>query len=129
MTAPGSEQISRGVTPLYGALLLNVVDYTHIGREMLRRIERNGLSVRRALSYRAQMVERSEARRFAGVRPPTSELVTKNRAYDFLDQLDVRRPQTDKRVFQFKQLPADWAAMEISDGGCVGLAHAATGSS
>lgn len=84
--------------------LLDQASPHHVTHNVLRRIERQGLSIRRGLSFSAQMIAMSEARRLSVLRP-SWQLDAKNSAYAFLDRLDVRRPQSDSRAYRFAEIP------------------------
>lgn len=84
--------------------LLATVSPHHVSHNVLRRIERNRLSVRKSVSFTAQMHQMSEARHL-GVLRPSWKLDTKNNAYSFVDLLGVRRPKSDKSVYKLKNTP------------------------
>lgn len=86
--------------------LLDQASPHHITHNVLRRIERRGLSMPRGISFRAKMLEMSEARKL-GVLRPTWALDAKNRAYSLLDELEVRRPHSDSRQYTFDKLPRE----------------------
>jgi hypothetical protein len=75
--------------------LLDHADPATVAHPQLRIIERHRLSVRRGLSFRAIMVQRSEAARHAGVRDRAWQLDDKAAGYRFADTLGVRRPAGD----------------------------------
>lgn len=77
------------------AELLAHVDPTTVTHPQLRIIERYRLSVGRGLSFRAIMMQRSEATRHAGVRDRAWALDDKPAGYRFADALGVRRPVAD----------------------------------
>lgn len=82
---------------------LNEATPFHISHSILRRMERRGLSLRKGLSFRVNMLEMSEARNL-GILRPSWALDTKNSAYTFLDQLGVRRPQSDDQTYRFSDI-------------------------
>jgi hypothetical protein len=75
--------------------LLDHVDPATVTHPQLRIIERHRLSVRRGLSFRQIMIQRSEAGRHAGVRDRAWLLDDKLAGYRFADALGVRRPAAD----------------------------------
>lgn len=75
--------------------LLDYADPTTVGHPQLRIVEKHRLSVRRGLSFHAIMLQRSEARRHAGVRDRVWRLDDKAAGYRFADALGVRRPASD----------------------------------
>src|SRR5699024_3357377 len=77
----------------------------HLSHAVLRRIERNRLSVSRSISFRAKIHEMSEARNLKGLLRPSWRLDTKNRAYDFADAIGARRPDSDKDSYKFSDVP------------------------
>lgn len=77
------------------AELLEHVDPATVTHPQLRIIERHRLSVRRGLSFRTIMLQRSEAARHLGVRDRAWLLDDKLAGYRFADALGVRRPQAD----------------------------------
>lgn len=83
--------------------ILDAADPFHITHNVLRRIERKGLSVRRGLSFRANMMEMSEAGKLGTLRP-SWVLDAKNTAYGFLDSLGVRRPASDTRAYTWSEI-------------------------
>ncbi|MDZ5077003.1 ATP-grasp fold amidoligase family protein [Nesterenkonia sp. HG001] len=86
--------------------LLDQAGPQHVTHNVLRRIERRGLRVPKGISFRAKMLEMSEARKL-GVLRPTWALDQKNSAYAFLDGLGVRRPQSDTQTYSFDALPRE----------------------
>jgi len=78
--------------------LLDFAPPTAINHPQLRIIENHRLSVRRALSFHAIMLQRSEAARHVGVRDPVWRLDHKATGYKFADLLGVRRPATDLTI-------------------------------
>lgn len=87
--------------------ILDAADPFHITHNVLRRIERKGLSVRRGLSFRANMMEMSEARKLGTLRPSWA-LDGKTKAYALLDALQVRRPESDSRTYRFAEISPDF---------------------
>lgn len=83
--------------------LLAHVDAQHISHGVLRRIERAKLSVRRGISFRAQMLEMSESRHL-GVHRPMWKLDDKYKAYAFADAVGVRRPRAEPHTSRLDQL-------------------------
>lgn len=83
--------------------ILDAADPFHITHNVLRRIERKGLSVRRGLSFRANMMEMSEARKLDTLRPSWA-LDEKTKAYALLDALHIRRPESDSRTYRFSEI-------------------------
>jgi hypothetical protein len=90
--------------------VLRRVPADRVAHGALRRIERNGLSVARGLSFKARIVAMSEVRRF-GVFRPSWELDTKNTAYRFLDALEVRRPFSDSKARRFDSISAQFPSV------------------
>lgn len=83
--------------------LLDAANPFHITHNVLRRIERKGLSVRKGLSFRVNMMEMSEARKL-GVLRPSWALDEKTKAYALLDSLKLRRPESDSRAYRFSEI-------------------------
>lgn len=83
--------------------LLDQASPHHVPHTVLRRIERQGLSVRRGLSFSAEMIKMSEARSL-GVLRPSWALDAKNSAYALLDNLGVRRPDSDAKTYRFDEI-------------------------
>ncbi len=75
--------------------LLEHADPTAVPHPQLRIIERHQLSVRRGISFRAIMLQRSEAAKHVGVRDRAWLLDDKVVGYRFADALGVRRPAGD----------------------------------
>ncbi|MBA0124301.1 hypothetical protein H0B56_01960 [Haloechinothrix sp. YIM 98757] len=75
--------------------LLRVTEPRHLTHAMVRRLERNDLSLPSGLSFRSLMLEQSEARRL-GVFRPGWLLDNKAKAYAFVDEVGVRRPRCDR---------------------------------
>lgn len=90
--------------------VLDVATPFHISHNVLRRIERRGLSVRRGLSFRANMMEMSEARKLDVLRP-SWVLDEKNSAYSFLDNLGVRRPKSDSRAYTWSEIRPEFPSV------------------
>ncbi|WP_317492664.1 ATP-grasp fold amidoligase family protein [Haloechinothrix sp. LS1_15] len=83
--------------------LLDAAEPGHLTHPMVRCLERNDLSLRSGLSFRALMVAQSEARR-AGTFRAGWLLDNKTNAYAFVDELGVRRPKTDRAVHRIGEL-------------------------
>lgn len=77
----------------------------HISHNALRRTERNRLSMKRSISFRTKVHEMSEARYLGGVLRPTWKLDIKNSAYEFVDAIGARRPESDKQRYSFAEAP------------------------
>lgn len=90
--------------------LLDAASPFHITHNVLRRIERKGLTVRRGLSFRANMMEMSESRKLEVLRP-SWVLDGKNTAYAFLDAMGVRRPHSDDRAYKFSEITPKFPAV------------------
>ncbi|SNR74412.1 L-alanine-DL-glutamate epimerase [Haloechinothrix alba] len=75
--------------------LLRVTEPRHLTHAMVRRLERNDMSLPSGLSFRSLMLEQSEARRL-GVFRPGWLLDNKAKAYAFVDEVGVRRPRCDR---------------------------------
>jgi hypothetical protein len=86
--------------------LLSFAEPRHLTHPMVRRLERNRLSLRPGLSFRSIMLEQSEAR-LLGVFRPAWLLDNKSRAYAFVDALGVPRPRSDRTVRSLEQIPQD----------------------
>src|SRR5699024_3159730 len=83
--------------------ILDAADPFHITHNVLRGIERKGLSVRRGHSCRANMMEMSEARKLGALRPSWA-LEEKTKAYALLDALHIRRPESDSHTYRFSEI-------------------------
>lgn len=86
--------------------LLRFAEPKHLTHPMVRRLERNGLSLHSGLSFRATMLEQSEARRL-GIFRPAWKLDNKRAAYEFIDALGVRRPKSDGKIRRIDTLEPD----------------------
>lgn len=83
--------------PEWKRRMQNVLDFVspvHLPHSFLRTIEHRKLSVRRGLSFKAFMVQESENRRL-GLEPTSWLLDQKLAAYNFIDELKVRRPASE----------------------------------
>lgn len=69
----------------------------------LRRMERRNVSLTRALSFQGKISEASEARQI-GLRNPAWLLDDKIAAYKFIDSLNIPRPASDHRIYQFSEI-------------------------
>lgn len=101
---------SPGALRRLSATLLDTVSPQHISHNVLRRIERNRLSVRRSISFKAKVHEMSEARNL-GVLRPTWKLDAKNAAYSFVDAVGARRPKSDAKTYAFADLPIEFPSV------------------
>ncbi len=79
------------------AALLDVAEPRHLAHRMVRTMERHRLSLRAGLSFKAEMVKQSEARRL-GIRQPAWSLDRKDAAYRFINRLGVRAPRSTDPV-------------------------------
>lgn len=84
--------------------LLEQAEPRHISHNVMRRIERNRLSVRRSISYSDKIHEMSEARKL-GTLQPSWKLDIKNAAYNFVDAIGGRRPHSDKVQYSIPDIP------------------------
>lgn len=90
--------------------ILDATTPFHITHNVLRRIERKGLSVRRGLSFRANMMEMSEARKLDVLRPAWV-LDAKNSAYSLLDEIGARRPKSDRRAYTWSEIKPEFPSV------------------
>lgn len=97
--------LAKQTTPL-----LSRVRPHQVSHNVLRRIERSRLSVRKSISFTAQMHQMSEARHL-GVLRPSWKLDVKNNAYHFVDLLGVRRPKSDKETYKWADTPKSFPSV------------------
>lgn len=84
--------------------LLDAVPPDAVDHPPLRTIERHGLSIRRGLSFRSIMIQRSEASRHAGVKDRGWWLDEKLAGFRFADKLGVRRPAAELEPLTLSEL-------------------------
>ncbi|NDK30731.1 ATP-grasp fold amidoligase family protein [Nesterenkonia haasae] len=84
--------------------ILQRIDPSSLSHHVIRRLERMRLPVQKSLSFHYQMVEESESRKL-GIVPPSWRLNRKTRAYQFVDRIEVRRPETTPEAIRFSTVP------------------------
>ena len=91
-------------------LLRRSIRPNQLTHNVLRRVERNGLSIQNSVSFATQMHEMSEARRLGTLRP-SWKLDVKNNAYSFVDALGVRRPHSDRAAHEWDQISFEFPSV------------------
>lgn len=76
----------------------------YVTHGLLRKFEREGVSIRKAVSFREIMVEKSELHRI-GCSDLAWKLDKKSSAYEFADRIGLRRPASDARFYRFEEIP------------------------
>ena len=85
------------------AKMLEHADTRQISHSMLRRMERDGLAVNRAVSFHDLMMQESEERRI-GLPVRSWWLDQKLDAYRLADKLNIRYPRNDGEVYAFADI-------------------------
>lgn len=84
--------------------VLDVVSPHHLPHHLVRRIERHDLKITRGLSFKSLMIQESESRRL-NLTSPAWLLDGKLAGYQFIDELNIRRPNNDLQTYRFAKLP------------------------
>lgn len=85
------------------AKLSQVVKRDYLSYAALQQFERRKLNVRKAISYRDILVEKSEIKRL-GYPEYAWKLHHKRDGYKFADSINLKRPQTDPKTYKFSEI-------------------------
>ncbi|PYZ92548.1 hypothetical protein CR194_12830 [Salipaludibacillus keqinensis] len=83
--------------------LSKVVKREYLSHFFLKRFERKRISLNKAMSFKEIIVEKSALRRL-GYPEYSWKLDRKTKAYQFADEIGLRRPQTDPTVYKFSEI-------------------------
>lgn len=84
--------------------LLDQVSPDHIPHPVVRNAARHKLRVGRGLSFKSMMVYDAETRKTLGLEVPSWRLDQKVSAYQFADEIGLRRPEADLQTYRFSDL-------------------------
>jgi poly-gamma-glutamate capsule biosynthesis protein CapA/YwtB (metallophosphatase superfamily)/acylphosphatase len=84
--------------------LSDIVKRDYVSFTISRKFALRRLNIRRAISFRDILVERSEIRRLGRDYDIAKKLNNKKTAYMFADKIGLRRPVTDPQIYKFDEI-------------------------